>query len=85
MIDAIKKHAMKISIGLSAVGAMALPLITHAEADQVVVNAATSTAQTLVDNVTGAVVAILPTAALLGSLIIGVFVVWRIVKRFLGR
>ena len=63
---------------------MTLIPIALAAADQAVLDAASTTANALTENVMGALTANLPVIVTTGAAVLVIFFVWRLVKRFIG-
>jgi len=71
------------SSGVLLASLLAVPCF--AAADQTVLDAATTTAQTISDNLTAAVSGALPIVVVPGIFIVVIIVVWRLGRRFVGR
>lgn len=74
----------KFAIIGSSLGALLIAPVAFAAADADVINAATTTATTMKENIVGAIIPSLPLVIAAGILILAVMVVWRLGKRFVG-
>ena len=83
----MKSNAAKLSaLSLAIVGgAMAFGISVHAAVDADVASTTASLSTTLKENVFGAITANIGTIVLIGALILGIGIIWKLVKRFTGR
>jgi len=75
----------KLSAGLASVGGLLLGSSAFAAADTDVLTAASSTIDTLKENILGVITANIGNIAIVASAIIGIFVVYKLLRRMVGR
>lgn len=71
-------------VAMSTLGTLIAPFVAFAAADQDVIDAATSTATTMKENLVDSISAALPIVIIAGVLVLAIFVVWRLGRRFVG-
>lgn len=80
-----KKIAYFAGAAVTAVGTLALGPFAHAAADSDVLTAASTTVSTLKDNIIGVITANIGTIAIVAAAIVGIMVVYRLLRRMVGR
>lgn len=75
----------KLSIGFSSLAGLLLTSSAFAAADADVVGAATTTIDTLKENILGVISANIANIAIVAAAIIGIFVVYKLLRRMVGR